>query len=155
MKRGRLFYGPGGRDLGSRHCKRMRERETNETNTAAGKIFGWRKRRLRDDDDDGDVWESLGANCQLCATFSQIKADSPDGRRRGERGSVFMEREKRRMPLVSPLVFAPRDGDDESDRPSGAMVAVDDDDGKRSEVSRCRGNGRFSANNKARSGVLD
>ena len=27
MKRGRLFYGPraGGRDLGSRHCKRMRE----------------------------------------------------------------------------------------------------------------------------------
>ena len=31
-----------------------RERETNETNTAAGKIFGWRKRRLRDDDG-GDV----------------------------------------------------------------------------------------------------
>ena len=119
-----------------------RERETNETNTAAGKIFGWRKRRLRDDDGgDSDVWDSLGANCQLCATFSQIKADSPDGRRRGERGSVFMEREKRRMPLVSPLVFAPRDGDDKSGRPS--------------EVSRCRGNGRFSANNKARSGVLD
>ena len=67
-----------------------------------------------------------------------------------------MEREERRMPLVSPLVFAPRDGDDKSGRPSGAVVAaVDNDAGKRSEVSRCRGNGRFSANNKARSGVLD
>ena len=107
-----------------------RVRETNETNTAAGKIFGWRKRRLRDND--GYVWDLLGPNCQLCATFSQIKADSPDGRRRGERGSVFMERGERRMPLVSPLVFAPRDGDDKSGRPSVAVVAAVDDDGKSS-----------------------
>ena len=82
-----------------------RERETNETNTAAGKIFGWRKRRLRDNDDDGGVWDSLGANCQLCATFSQIKADSPDGRRRREREAVFSWRGRREECLSSLHLF--------------------------------------------------
>ena len=51
------------------------------------------------------------------------------------------------MPLLSPLVFALGDADDKSGWPTGAVVV---DDGKeRREVSRCGGNGRFSANNKA------
>ena len=51
------------------------------------------------------------------------------------------------MPLLSPLVFALGDADDKSGWPTGAVVV---DDGKeRREVSRCGGNGRFSANKKA------
>ena len=132
------------------------ERETNETNTAAGKIFGWRKRRLRDNDDDGDVWDSLGANCQLCATFSQIKADSPEGRRRGKREAVFSWRGRREECLSSLHLFLlPETATTNLAGQAVQLVAAVDDDGKSSEVSRCRGNGRFSANNKARSGVLD
>ena len=60
------------------------------------------------------------------------------------------ERERERVPFVSPLVFALDDDDDKSGWPSKRCVRCAGDDGK--EVSRCGGNGRFSANNKA-SGV--